>query len=310
MWDFFADFLDFFKIFNRWDQPKTVAVTRCGDIICDDGVHANTHNFFFSPSPCLFPMSYGIIVLSERRKALCRAQTPAAACADFTMNLFDIIGPIMVGPSSSHTAGAVRIGLIARRLMGEPIHSVTLCLHGSFLATGKGHGTDRALVAGLLGMNPDDIRIPQSFDLAQQSGLDFHFSSVNLKDVHPNTVVLKMTGKSGRNLEIVASSIGGGRIQICQIDGLKVNFSGEMPTLIVHNIDQPGYVTEVTSVLGSKHINIATMQLYRDIRGGHAIMVIECDDEIPPIVIQWLEQMSGVLKVTYLSLNADEKASQ
>ncbi|MCI7813987.1 MAG: L-serine ammonia-lyase, iron-sulfur-dependent subunit beta [Robinsoniella sp.] len=226
------------------------------------------------------------------------------------MNLFDIIGPIMVGPSSSHTAGAVRIGLIARRLMGEPIHSVTLCLHGSFLATGKGHGTDRALVAGLLGMNPDDIRIPQSFDLAQQSGLDFHFSSVNLKDVHPNTVVLKMAGKSGRNLEIVASSIGGGRIQICQIDGLKVNFSGEMPTLIVHNIDQPGYVTEVTSVLGSKHINIATMQLYRDIRGGHAIMVIECDDEIPPIVIQWLEQMSGVLKVTYLSLNADEKASQ
>lgn len=219
------------------------------------------------------------------------------------MNLFDIIGPIMVGPSSSHTAGAVRIGLLARKLMGEPIQSVTLRLHGSFLATGKGHGTDRALVAGLLGMAPDDIQIPQSFDLAKKAGLDFQFSSVDLKDVHPNTVLLKMRGQNGRDLEVIASSIGGGRIQICQIDGLKVNFNGEMPTLIVHNIDQPGYVTEVTSVLGSKHINIATMQLYRDIRGGHAIMVIECDDEIPPIVIQWLEQMSGVLKVTYLSLN-------
>lgn len=218
------------------------------------------------------------------------------------MNLFDIIGPIMVGPSSSHTAGAVRIGLLARKLLSEPLQSVTLYLHGSFLATGKGHGTDRALIAGLLGMSPDDIRIPHSFDLAKEAGLNFQFSSVDLKDVHPNTVLLKMTGKSGRVLEVIASSIGGGRIRICQIDGLKVNFSGELPTLIVRNIDQPGYVTEVTSVLGSKHINIATMQLYRDIRGGHAIMVIECDEEIPLIVIQWLEQMHGVLKVTYLSL--------
>lgn len=218
------------------------------------------------------------------------------------MNLFDIIGPIMVGPSSSHTAGAVRIGLLARRLTGEPIRFVTLCLHGSFLATGKGHGTDRALIAGLLGMAPDDIRIPQSFALAQQAGLEFHFSPAELRDVHPNTVLLKITGKSGKVLEVVASSIGGGRINVCQINGLKVNFSGEMPTLIVHNIDKPGYVTEVTSMLGIQHINIATMQLYRDIRGGHAIMVIECDEEIPPFVIHCMEQMSGVLKVTYLNL--------
>ncbi|MDO4454097.1 MAG: L-serine ammonia-lyase, iron-sulfur-dependent subunit beta [Eubacteriales bacterium] len=223
------------------------------------------------------------------------------------MNLFDIIGPIMVGPSSSHTAGAVRIGLIARRLMGEPIQSVTIGLHGSFRATGKGHGTDRALVAGLLGMEPDDIRIPQSFSFAKEAGLNFQFSCTDLRDVHPNTVLLQMKGTSGRTVEVMASSIGGGRIQVCQIDGLEVHFSGELPTLIVHNIDQPGYVTEVTSVLGSKHINIATMQLYRDIRGGNAIMVIECDEEIPPIVIQWLEQMHGVLKVTYLNLEGSHE---
>jgi len=223
------------------------------------------------------------------------------------MNLFDIIGPIMVGPSSSHTAGAVRIGLIARKLMGEPIQSVAIGLHGSFRATGKGHGTDRALVAGLLGMEPDDIRIPQSFSFAKEVGLNFEFLSTDLRDVHPNTVLLKMKGTSGRTMEVMASSIGGGRIQVCQIDGLEVHFSGEMPTLIVHNIDQPGYVTEVTSVLGSKHINIATMPLYRDIRGGNAIMVIECDEDIPSIVIQWLEQMHGVLKVTYLNLEGSHE---
>lgn len=223
------------------------------------------------------------------------------------MNLFDIIGPIMVGPSSSHTAGAVRIGLIVRKLMGEPIQSVAIGLHGSFRATGKGHGTDRALVAGLLGMEPDDIRIPQSFSFAKEVGLNFEFLSTDLRDVHPNTVLLKMKGTSGRTMEVMASSIGGGRIQVCQIDGLEVHFSGEMPTLIVHNIDQPGYVTEVTSVLGSKHINIATMQLYRDIRGGNAIMVIECDEDIPSIVIQWLEQMHGVLKVTYLNLEGSHE---
>ena len=223
------------------------------------------------------------------------------------MNLFDIIGPIMVGPSSSHTAGAVRIGLIARKLMGEPIQSVTIVLHGSFRATGKGHGTDRALVAGLLGMEPDDIRIPQSFSFAKEAGLNFQFSCTDLRDVHPNTVLLQMKGTSGRTVEVMASSIGGGRIQVCRIDGLEVHFSGELPTLIVHNIDQPGYVTEVTSVLGSKHINIATMQLYRDLRGGNAIMVIECDEEIPPIVIQWLEQMHGVLKVTYLNLEGSHE---
>ena len=113
---------------------------------------------------------------------------------------------------------------------------------------------------------------------------------------------MNLTGVSGRTLEVVAASIGGGRIQICELDGITANFSGDYPTLIVHNIDQPGHVTEVTSMLAHKSVNIATMQLYRASRGGNAVMVIECDQEIPADALKWLERMEGILKVTYLSL--------
>ena len=189
------------------------------------------------------------------------------------MALFDILGPIMVGPSSSHTAGAVKIGLISRKLLGEDVKEAKLNLYGSFLATARGHGTDLALIAGLLGMKADDMAIPKSFDIAKQKGFSFSFGSANLRNVHPNTVELILDGISGRHIEIIASSIGGGRIKICQIDGLDANFSGDFPTLVVHNIDQPGHVTEVTSMLAHKSVNIATMQLYRDSRGGNAVMI-------------------------------------
>lgn len=218
------------------------------------------------------------------------------------MNVFDIIGPIMVGPSSSHTAGAVKIGYLSSKLMGEPIRSARIYLHGSFLTTGKGHGTDKAIIAGLLGMKPDDIRIPESFELAQKAGLAFAFDGIELRDAHPNSVKLNLTGASGRELEIMASSVGGGNIKIFQIDGLDANFGGDLPTLIVHNQDRPGLVTEVTAMLSKKSINIATMQLYRSRRGGDAVMVLECDQEISKESINWLESLDGIRKVTYLSL--------
>ena len=218
------------------------------------------------------------------------------------MNIFDILGPVMVGPSSSHTAGAVKIGYISRKLLGEPVLNAVLYLHGSFLATGQGHGTDRALVAGLLGMKPDDTRIPESFEYASKAGLNYEFHKIVLKDVHPNTVKLVISGKSDRKLEIIASSVGGGRIKICSIDGLDANFSGDCPTLIVHNQDQPGHVTSVTAMLAHKGVNIATMQLYRDIRGGNAVMVIECDQEGPKEGLDWIARQEGISKVTYLSL--------
>lgn len=218
------------------------------------------------------------------------------------MNLLDIIGPVMVGPSSSHTAGAVRIGRVSRKLLAEEVKEAKIYFHGSFLATGKGHGTDKALIAGLLGMQVDDPAIPDSFRIAEKREMRFSLEGIDLGDVHPNSVKMHLTGISGRTLEVIAASIGGGRIQICELDGITANFSGDYPTLIVHNIDQPGHVTEVTSMLAHKGVNIATMQLYRKSRGGNAVMVIECDQEVPKESLAWLERLEGILKVTYCSL--------
>jgi L-serine dehydratase, iron-sulfur-dependent, beta subunit len=221
---------------------------------------------------------------------------------NYKMNLYDIIGPVMVGPSSSHTAGAVKIGYVSRKLMAQPIVKAQILLYGSFLATGKGHGTQIAIVAGLLGMKTDDCRIPDSFRLAGEAGMEISFGEAELKDAHPNSAQLILTGADGRQLEIVGESIGGSRINIASIDGLSANFSGDYPTLIVHNLDQPGHVAEVTSMLSHKSVNIATMQLYRAGRGGHAVMVIECDQEVPKESIQWLAHLEGIEKVTYYSL--------
>lgn len=218
------------------------------------------------------------------------------------MNLLDIIGPVMVGPSSSHTAGAVKIGQVARKLMAEKIVHAGIYFHGSFLATGKGHGTDRALVAGLLGMAVDDSHIPFSFEVSEKEGLEFFITGIDLGDAHPNSVKLELTGISGKKIEIIAASVGGGQIQICEIDGLSASFGGDYPTLIVNHKDVPGRVTAVTAMLSQKGVNIAAMKLFRTTRGGDAVMVIECDQEVPIESVQWLESLEGILKVTYLSL--------
>lgn len=216
------------------------------------------------------------------------------------MNSFDIIGPIMVGPSSSHTAGAVKIGRLARRLLGEPVKRAEIFFHGSFLATGKGHGTDKALVAGLLGFTVDDPRIADSFRWADESGMTYRLSGVDLGDVHPNSVKLLLTGLNGHSVRITAASVGGGAVQITEIDGLSVSFSGDSPTLIITNPDKPGQVNQVTSLLGRDNINVAAMQLHRAERGGCAVMVLECDQEVPENVVKRLSALEGILKVTYL----------
>ena len=151
-------------------------------------------------------------------------------------------------------------------------------------------------------MKTDDSRIPESFQLAKEAGMEISFGEAELKDAHPNSAQLILTGADGKELEIVGESIGGSRINIASIDGLSANFSGDYPTLIVHNLDQPGHVAEVTSMLSHKSVNIATMQLYRAGRGGHAVMVIECDQEVPGESIQWLSHLEGIEKVTYYSL--------
>lgn len=218
------------------------------------------------------------------------------------MNIFDILGPVMVGPSSSHTAGAVRIGLITKKLLGSVPVKADIILSGSFAATGTGHGTDKALVAGLLGMDTDNIQIPESFDIAREQNMEFRFSKMNIRDAHPNTALLKVEAAGGRALEVQASSLGGGRIMINKLDGIQIDVTGERPALIVHNLDQPGHVAEVTSLMAHKSINIATMNVYRDKRGGYAVMVMETDQNIPDSAIEWLKRVEGIIKVTRLNI--------
>lgn len=208
----------------------------------------------------------------------------------------------MVGPSSSHTAGAVRIGLITRKLLGRPPVRSELLLHGSFAATGKGHGTDRALVAGLLGMDPDDPDIPRSFALAERAGLLVRIGSVVLRGAHPNSVLLKVEDERGNTLEVNASSLGGGRVRVNAIDGLDASFTGDYPTLIIRNEDRPGAVAEVSAILSRRKVNIATMQLYRNMRGGLAVMVMESDQDIWQEAVEELRSCPGIVRVTYLNM--------
>ncbi len=216
------------------------------------------------------------------------------------MSIFDILGPVMVGPSSSHTAGAVRIGLVARKLLKDEVVFADVRFHGSFAATYRGHGTDRAIAAGLLGMRPDDTRIPDSLAIAKDRDMKVFFSTVDLDDAHPNTALLTLQGAEGRKLVVQASSVGGGRIMVNRLDGITVNFNATMPTLIVHNYDTAGHVAFVTQELFGHDINIASMQLYRSGPGGYAVMVLETDQKIPSQLVSRIAEFKGVIKATYV----------
>lgn len=216
------------------------------------------------------------------------------------MNIFEILGPVMVGPSSSHTAGAVRIGYVCRKLMGEKIVTADIELYGSFLLTGKGHGTPQAIVAGLLGMTPDDARIPDSFEIAKAQGLKFTIGEAKLKEAHPNSVLLKLAGESGKELEVIGESLGGSIINIAQIDGLPANISGDYPTLIASNMDVPGMVAKVSEVLFEAKINIAQMHLYRASRGKNSVLIAECDQEIEDKTLNDIRDLDRIMKVSYL----------
>ena len=213
----------------------------------------------------------------------------------------DVLGPIMTGPSSSHTAGAVRIGLVTRALLGQRPKKADITLVGSFAKTGRGHGTDKGIVAGLLGMQPEDMEIPDSFERAEEEGLKFNIKAGSGKNAHPNTAVIDVEGEGGRRLSVQASSTGGGRIMVNMIDGIEVNCTCEMPTLIVHNMDLPGHVSHVTGLLTRCGINIANMSLYRDRRGGSAVMAIETDEPLPREIVSEIEKEEGIIKVTYIN---------
>ncbi len=198
------------------------------------------------------------------------------------ISIFDVLGPNMVGPSSSHTAGACSIALLARKMLGEPARQVNFILYGSFAKTYKGHGTDRALLAGIMGCSTDDVRIPTAYELAKEQQLSWHFSCNEMEtEIHPNTVDIELTGVSGKAISLRGESIGGGKIRIARINGIEVDFSGEYNTIIVIHRDRVGMAAHITSCLSQANVNIAFMKLFREAKGDMAYSIVEFDGSLP-----------------------------
>lgn len=195
-------------------------------------------------------------------------------------SIFQVAGPIMIGPSSSHTAGAAKIGRISRQIVNGDFDKVTFGLYGSFDKTGKGHGTDKALLAGVLGIREDDEKISKSFELAKAAGIEFEFYSVELDGAHENTVVITFYKNGDMKTKIQGASIGGGNIRIQKIDGYEIGISGNLPTIFVKQDDQKGVISHVATILADNGINIATMKVSRVQKSEDAICVIEIDDAV------------------------------
>ena len=221
------------------------------------------------------------------------------------MSRLDMIGPVMIGPSSSHTAGACRIGLLARGILGVGPRTARIALHGSFAKTGRGHGTDRALVAGLLGFKPDDGRLPSSLEEAKAAGLEIHWSVEDLGNVHPNSVRLELSG-AGRKTEVLASSIGGGVVEVLEVDGVQVRFGGARHTLLVEHEDFYGAIATVTRVVADDRVNIAALSCNRDRRGGEALMCLELDARLSDAALHWIERIHGMHWIRMLEPVMDE----
>jgi len=217
------------------------------------------------------------------------------------LGVFDIIGPIMIGPSSSHTAGAVRIGKYAYSILGEKPVKARIGFSGSFAKTYRGHGTDKAIIGGILGMDTDDERIRSSFDIAREEGLEYTFETLELEGVHPNTADIELEGASGRIVNVRGSSIGGGNILINRINGADVMISGKSTALIITHLDLPGMVAKVSNILGTNGININKFSLSREEKGGIAIMTIEIDGGIASSIKQTIQEIANVKSVSILN---------
>ncbi|ABR48474.1 L-serine dehydratase, iron-sulfur-dependent, beta subunit [Alkaliphilus metalliredigens QYMF] len=217
-------------------------------------------------------------------------------------SMFDVIGPNMIGPSSSHTAGACRLGKVAYKIAEGDIKKVTFLLHGSFGKTYKGHGTDKALVAGILGFDPDDEQIKYSFQMAKEKEILFSFVEEDLGEVHPNTAKIMIEKADGKELSILGSSIGGGSIIITEINDLKLEFTGEYPTIIVSHKDRPGLIAKTTAILCEYGINIAFMRVYRYHKGQNAFMIIETDNEIVPEVVGDIKKVAEIDNAYLISI--------
>ena len=198
------------------------------------------------------------------------------------ISVFDVLGPNMIGPSSSHTAGAAKIAYLAQKMITGPLLQVDFTLYGSFARTYRGHGTDRALLGGIMGFTTDDMRIRNSFEIAENEGIAFQFQpNEEETDVHPNTVDIHMVNKAGQERTVRGESLGGGKVRISRINKVQVDFTGEYSAVIVIQKDRPGVVAHITKALSDRNVNIAFMRLFREGKGDIAYTIVESDGHLP-----------------------------
>ncbi len=217
------------------------------------------------------------------------------------MGIFDIMGPIMIGPSSSHTAGAARIGLFARNIFARPFKKATITLYNSFNKTGKGHGTDKAIMAGLMGMKKDDERIREAPKIAVQKGYEFTFILKNNPEIHPNSVKINIYDeKQKEDFSIRGVSVGGGKIKIVKIKGHNVDFGGTHHTIIVHYKDKPGMIGKIGKVIGEENVNIAYMQVSRDISTEETMALLKLDSLCSKEALKKIKEIENILYLTQI----------
>ena len=219
------------------------------------------------------------------------------------ISAFDVLGPNMIGPSSSHTAGAARIAFLAQKMIGGELTEVEFTLYGSFSRTYKGHGTDRALVGGIMGFSTDDMRIRRSFEIAKERGLRFSFTPNETEtDIHPNTVDIAMTNAQGRRMVVRGESLGGGKVRIVRINQVQVDFTGEYSAIIVVQQDKPGVVAHIATCLSERGVNIAFMRLFREAKGHTAYTIVESDGELPKDIAESLRANQNVRDVMLVEM--------
>ena len=216
------------------------------------------------------------------------------------ISVFDVLGPNMIGPSSSHTAGAAAISFLARKMIAPPIVKVEFTLYGSFAKTYKGHGTDKAIIAGIMGMAPDDERIRRAPELAAAAGVAVSIETVELDGAHPNTARILLWDAAGRTVTVQGASVGGGNILITSVNGMEVQITGQYTSLIVLHRDTPGTIAAVTDVLAAHGVNICNFRLARREKGGVAVMTIELDGSFEPKLNREVEALPNILSSTML----------
>lgn len=211
------------------------------------------------------------------------------------ISIMDVVGPVMIGPSSSHTAGAARLGLAARAMCGQDFDCVEFGLHGSFAKTYQGHGTDLALLAGVMGLQPDDENIPKAFEMAKERQMEYRFYETELEGVHENAVKIRFFKGQQLLMTVIGSSVGGGRIMINYLNGARIDLTAELPTLVISHRDVKGVISHITGVLAEEDYNVGTMKLTRNARGDLAWSIIELDEPISDQLVQHIRQLPDVL---------------